>query len=295
MAARLRYIFLIVTCVIFCGCAEGPADGGAESRPVRVAVLPDQIESALIARHTPLIDHLERATSLDFELSLPADYEDLLVQFDAGRIDLAWFGGLTFVRAELKSNAVALAFRDVDLQFTSCYLAKASDTRRSINEFEGESFSFGPRLSTSGHLMPRYYLKDEGLDPESFFSTVRYSAGHDETARMVAAGAVPLGVANCVIVQSLFDNGSIGNNDIRVIDTTPPYSDYVWAVHPSMGEDTRTAILDALLALDATTPEHHEVLRLQGANTYLPAGSDDFDMVRMAAESASLLAETDAQ
>ena len=290
----MKYLLFIVACTLLYACADEHASDMPASGPIRVAVLPDQSPEALVARHTPLIDYLEQATSLEFELSIPASYEKLLEQFDDGNIDLAWFGGLTYVRAERHSNAVPLAFRDVDLLFTSCYLASASETRMSIPEFEGATFSYGPRLSTSGHLMPRYYLADEGIDPESFFVAVQHSAGHDETANLVASGGVALGVANCFIVQSMLDNGTLGNDDIRVIETTPPYSDYVWAAHASLDDFSRMAILDALLALDATVPEHREILQLQGANAYLPAGSEDFAMIRKAAENANLLAEDDA-
>ena len=93
----------------------------------------------------------------------------------------------------------------------------------------------------------------------------------------------------------MFDNGALSNDEVRIIDTTPPYSDYVWAAHVSMQESERVAILDALLSLDATVPEHREVLRLQGANAYLPAGGDDFEIIRIAAEHASLLSEDDEQ
>lgn len=290
----MKHLLIILACATLYACSNEQAGDATVPPPIRIAVLPDQAPESLVARHSPLIDHLRKTTSLEFELSIPADYEDLLEQFDAGNIDLAWFGGLTYVRAERQTQAVPLAFRDVDLEFTSCYLASASESRTSVRDFEGETFSFGPRLSTSGHLMPRYYLADDGVDPESFFSEVRYSSGHDQTAQSVADGAVTLGVANCVIVQSLFDNGALGDDEIRVIETTPPYSDYVWAAHASMKESVRAAILDALLALDATVPEHREILHLQGANAYLPAGREDFEMIRMAAENANLLAEDNA-
>ena len=290
----MKYLVLIIACTMLYACADDGAVDASASGPIRVLVLPDQSPDALLARHTPLIDYLKRTTSLDIELSIPSDYEDLLAQFYAGSVDLAWFGGLTYVRADRYTHAVPLALRDVDLQFTSCYLASASDSRATVRDFEGEAFSFGPRLSTSGHLMPRFFLTDDGVDPESFFSEVRYSSGHDRTAQSVANGAVTLGVANCVIVQSLLDNGALGDDQIRVVETTPPYSDYVWAAHASMDESVRMAILDALLALDAAVPEHREILKLQGANAYLPAGREDFDMIRMAAESANLLAEDDA-
>lgn len=289
----MKQVLIFLVCVSLVACAEEHADRSSASGPIRVAVLPDQSKQTLLSQYVPLLDYLERATSLEFELSVPSDYQDLVSQFDAGRVDLAWFGGLTFVQAEQRSQALALAFRDVDVQFTSCYLAKASDSRTSIRQFEAEDFSFGPELSTSGHLMPRYFLTDEGLETEQFFASVRHSAGHDQTATWVADGTVVLGVANCIIVQSMFDNGLLSSDDVRIVETTPPYSDYVWAVNSSMNEATVLRILDAFLALDANVPEHRQLLRLHGANAYLPAGGENFAMVRAAAARAGLLTADD--
>lgn len=138
--------------------------------------------------------------------------------------------------------------------------------------------------------MPRYFLNRQDIVPEDFFSVVRHSTGHDQTATWVADGTVALGVANCVIIQSLLDNGQLNGDEIRVLETTPPYSDYVWAVQATMDESARLAILEAFLALDPTLPAHREILRLQGANGYLPAGNEDFTLIRAAAEQAGLLA-----
>lgn len=282
-------LFIVLAALV--ACAEERVDRPATAEPILIAVLPDQSIDTLLSLYAPLLDYLESETSLEFELSVPQDYSDLLDQFDTGRVDLAWFGGLTFTQAERRSQAVPLVFRDVDLQFTSCYLAKSSDTRTTISEFEGEDFSFGPYLSTSGHLMPRYFMSEQSFDPERFFASIRHSAGHDQTAAWVANGTVALGVANCVIAQSLFENGLLGSDDVRVIETTPPYSDYVWAVSVSLDERAKAALLDAFLALDATIPAHREILRLQGANAYLPAASEDFEIVRIAAAQAGLFSE----
>lgn len=290
-AWHMKSVLIIVVCAALFACSEEHVDQSLPSDPIRIAVLPDQSKEALLSQYAPLLDYLEDATSLEFELTIPLDYSDLLDQFDAGSIDFAWFGGLTFTQAEQKSQAVPVVFRDVDLQFTSCYLAHGSDTRTTIREFEGEDFSFGPELSTSGHLMPRYFLADEGLYPEQFFASIRHSAGHDQTAIWVSNGTVALGVANCIIAQSLLENGLLSSDDVRVIETTPPYSDYVWAANASMDERIRLMLLDAFLALDATIPEHNAILRSQGANVYLPAGSESFAIVRMAAERAGLPVE----
>lgn len=124
-----------------------------------------------------------------------------------------------------------------------------------------------------------------------FFASIRHSAGHDQTAAWVANGSVALGVANCVIVQSLFEDGLLSGDDVRIIETTPPYSDYVWAVSASLDDRIRLQLLDAFLALDASIPEHREVLRSQGANAYMPAASEDFEIVRIAADRSGLYLE----
>lgn len=287
----MKFVLVLLACVTFSGCSGEHVDPAPAGALIVVAVLPDQSREALLSRHTPLLDYLEDFTSLDTELLIPVDYSDLLDQFDAGHIDLAWFGGLTFTQAEARSQAVPLAFRDIDLQFTSCYLANGNDPRSTIREFEGAEFSFGPQLSTSGHLMPRYFLESDGLYPEQFFASTRHSAGHDQTARWVSDGNVDLGVANCIIVQSLFENGALANDDVRIIETTPPYSNYVWAVSPLMDKRTRTVLLDALLALDASDARQRTILRSQGANAYLPAAPGNFVLIRMAARRSGLLAD----
>jgi len=287
----MRSALVFIISITLFGCADEQVEDEATPAVLRIGVLPSQAKDRLIARFEPLIRYLESTTGLESQLLIPEDYSDLLEKFEAGHIDLAWFGGLTFVQAEQKSHIVAIAFRDIDLQFTSCYLAKVADTRMRITEFAGESFSFGPELSTSGHLMPRYFMTEEGLDPEKFFESVRHSAGHDQTALWVSDGTVTLGVANCNIIRSLLDSGELDSDDVRVVETTPPYPDYVWTARASMKESTRQALLDAFLGLDATIPEHREILRAQGANAYLPAGSSDFELVRTAAVQAGVLKE----
>lgn len=285
----MKYVVAVMVSVILFGCAEKRADQGEPASSIRVAVLPDQSRDRLLSKYSPLMAYLESATSLEVELSVPLDYSDLLNEFDAGRVDLAWFGGLTFAQAETKNKALPLAFRDIDVQFTSCYLARASDTRTSIAEFAGERFSFGPSLSTSGHLMPRYFMSDEGIEPEELFASIQHSDGHDQTAIRVSNGEVDLGVANCIIVQSMFDSGVLNDEDVRIIETTPPYPDYVWAISPTMDEQTKISLLNAFLALDPTIPEHRAILRSMGANAYFPAGITDFEMVRIAAVQAGVL------
>ena len=150
---------------------------------IRVAVLPDQTEERLRERHEPLLEHLAEQTGWTFELYLPGSYKELVEGFGQRRWDLAYFGGVTFVRAAAAHGAVPLAMRDVDMKFTSTLITRKADSYHRISDLSGKRLSFGSRLSTSGHWMPRYYLKAlYGIEPESYFSEVQYSGKHDLTA-----------------------------------------------------------------------------------------------------------------
>lgn len=267
-----------------------PSDPAApRSGPFRIGVLPDQEEAELRGRYEPLLVYLSNATGLEMELRVPADYGALLDEFDAGRIDLAWLGGLTFAQAELRSGALPLVSRDVDLEFTSDFLVSASSTARGLEDLEGAVLAFGPPLSTSGHLMPRYFLRELGIDVDLHFSEVRHSSGHDETTAWVRDGVVAVGAANSIIVERMFADGRLGQDDVRVVARTPTYQNYVWAVPPDLDRAVRDRILDAFLALDGSTAEGAAILHEWGARGFLPVSTANYEALREAARAAGMI------
>lgn len=278
----MRILSIIVVTVLIPACTGNTDNELIAPDVIKLGVLPDQSEAALVAKYSPLVDYLSRHAALDIELVLSADYAALLEDFHARRIHIANFGGLTFTEAERVDNAEPLVMRDTDLNFASCYLVSRTDMRRSISEFADEILAFGPKLSTSGHLMPRYYLKEAGLDPDTFFASTRHSSGHDETATWVQDGVAPIGVANCVIVDAMFADGRLQRTEVRILETTPAYVDYVWAVQGDLDASLKTRLRDSFTALDAFVPEHRDILQRLGASAYLPASRSDFEAVRRA-------------
>ena len=287
MHARILVIFLLCAVTTACGEADRPSD--AARTKITVGVLPDQDPAAVQRRFDPLIGYLQEATGFDLDLIAHDSYKALTDGFADRSVDLAWLGGLTFVIAERESNAQALVMRDVDTRFTSNYIARSDVPGESVLNFEGKSFAFGSRLSTSGHLMPRHFLAQRGIVPETFFSDVQYTAGHDETALLVRNGEIDLGVVNHVILNSMTTDGRVGANELKVVETTPTYSNYVWAVQHDMDPSLQIALRNAFLALNPVDPDHQKILRSQGAQGYLPAMAKDFDDTRAAAQGAGLL------
>ncbi|MCP3979093.1 MAG: phosphate/phosphite/phosphonate ABC transporter substrate-binding protein [bacterium] len=245
-------------------------------------MLPDQDTPMLREQYAPLIEHVAESTGLEIEFSIPETYEQLVDWFHEDRIQLAWFGGLTFLHAERRTGARALVTRDVDLEFTTDFLVSRSRVEPSLQEFAGETFAFGPPLSTSGHLMPRYDLGTEGIEPESFFGDVLYSDGHDQTARWVSDGRIDVGAVNSVVVESMFREGRLSADRVRVLRTTPPYRNYVWAIRPDVPPAIRVALVDAFLGLDASIPAHAAILSRLGARGFVPASHADYEELRRA-------------
>lgn len=257
---------------------------------VRIGVLPDVSERNLHQRYKPLLKYLSEETGLDFKLVLPADYEELLHFFSMHEVELALFGGLTFVQAQASYLAEALVMRDVDTRFTSVFLVGDSNPANELADLEGSSFAFGSRLSTSGHLMPRHFMKDEKqILPEKFFGEIVYSGAHDKTAYMVRDGEVDIGAANAEIIAGMFRDGRLKEEEVRILWETPPYPDYVWAVPRNLNEDIKTQLRDAFLKLDSNDAYHSHILAGVGAMNFLPAGIRRFLPLQRIAASLELL------
>lgn len=260
---------------------------------LRVGVLPDESPEILRQRYAPLLKYLSEEIDIDTQLILPSDYQQLSRLFQDGEIELAYFGGLTFVQASINSDAEALVMRDIDTRFVSYFLARSDEHNKQLSDYEGKRFAFGSKLSTSGHLMPRYFMKSElQIEPEIFFSQVDYSGAHDKTAFLVRDGAVDLGVANSLIVEKMIMDGRLGENELEIVWQTPPYIDYVWAVQNHLDETIKYRLRDAFLGLDKARLAHITILTSLGAESFLPAGKQDFQLLTRTATSLGMLGDS---
>ncbi len=286
-----RYVFALAMGVLLAmvGFSCSGSDTKQMPKVLRIAVLPDEDPQSLAKRFTPLFEHLSDGVDLPYE-QIPADsYAHLLDLFHNGEIDLARFGGLTFIQADQRDEAFPLVMRDVDLQFTSYFLVRTDSPAERLDDCGGMSFTFGSELSTSGHLMPRYFMQEQGITPETFFSAVSFSGAHDRTAELVRSGEFDVGVANAHIINDMFDTGRLNREDVRVLWVTPPYADYVWAVRPETTPSLRQQLRDAFLELSPLAPEHAPILARLEAGGYQPASVADFVDLRQVAAALGLL------
>ena len=260
------------------GCS--PDENSTPRDVLRLGVLPSEQAETLRDRYRPLTEYLAREMNQEIELVIPDSYGHLVRLFGSGAVDMANFGGATFVSAAARHDAVPLVTRDIDAEFSTYFLARAEGPQSRIEDFAGQDFAFGSELSTSGHLMPRHFLQERGLVPEDFFASVRYSGGHDRTVSLVRNRQVSLGAVNRETVKAMLRDGRLAPGELRVVWETPPYADYVWAMQPGWEESYVDRLRDAFLALSPADAEDASILSGLRAGGFLPAHQRDYDSLR---------------
>lgn len=257
---------------------------------LRVTAIPDEAPTELHRKNKDLVKYLEKQLGMKVKFIPVLDYAATVEALAASKVDLAWYGGFTHVQARRRTgNAIPLVMRFSDANFHSKFIAYKGSGINELKDLKGKTFAFGSVSSTSGHLMPRYFLGENDLIPERDFKKFSFSGAHDATAKWVEAGRVQAGALNEAVWNKLVKTGKVDTSKVKVIWTTPGYVDYNWTVRGDLNRHLVTKIARAFLNLDYNKPEHRKIMNLQRAKGYLLATPGDFDGIEMAARAAKLL------
>lgn len=261
----------------------------ADSTVLRVSAIPDEAPTELLRKFAPLGDYLEQELGMAVTFQPVSDYAGVVEALGAGRLDLAWLGGFTFVQARLRTgDAIPVVQREEDAVFTSTFIT-ADPTITSHADLTGKSFAFGSVSSTSGHLMPRFFMQQDGLDVDALLGRIGYSGAHDATVAWVESGRVDAGVLNASVWDRLVAEGKVDTDKVRVYSRTPSYFDYNWTVRGDLDPELVERIRAAFLKLDPDNPEHRTILDLQRASRFIDTTVENYDGIEAAARSAGLL------
>ncbi|WP_428826442.1 putative selenate ABC transporter substrate-binding protein [Azonexus sp. IMCC34842] len=274
----------------FAASAFAATSAGAADAVLRVSAIPDEAPTELQRKFAPLGKYLEAQTGMKVVFTPVSDYAAVVESLATKKIDLAWLGGFTFVQARIRTNGTAIPIvqREEDAKFTSRFIT-ADPAIKTLADLMGKTFAFGAPSSTSGSLMPRFFLLQAGLNPEKDFKNVAFSGAHDATVAFVAAGKAEAGVLNASVWDKLVEQKKVDTDKVRVFATTPPYFDYNWTVRGDLDPALVKKLTDAFLKLDPANPEHKEILGLQRAAKFIPTRKENYDGIEKAAQAAGLL------
>jgi phosphonate transport system substrate-binding protein len=259
-------------------------------KELRISAIPDENPQEMLRIYTPFADYLTKEVGIPVKFTPVVDYAATVEGLAANRLEMVWYGGLTSVQAARQAKgARRIIMRKEDAEFKSHFITRKETGIKDLKDLKGKSFSFGSVSSTSGHLMPRYFLIKNGINPEKDFSKFSFSGAHDATAAWVESARVDAGALNFLVWDKLVETKNVDTSKVSIFWTTPAYVDYVWTVRAGVDRETVDKISKAFLKLDYNNPEHKKLLDLHRTKGYIPAKDEDWKNIEEAAVAAGLL------
>ncbi|MFZ7945054.1 putative selenate ABC transporter substrate-binding protein, partial [Neobacillus sp. 19] len=257
-----------------------------------IGAIPDQNAADLDKGMTAVAKYLSDQTGLKVEFVPSVDYAALVTGFQRGEIHMAWFGGLTSVQARnLVPDAESIVQRPRDAEFHSVFITQASENFTKLEDIKGKSFTFGSESSTSGHLMPRYFLSEAGINPDQDFDgKPNYSGSHDATYKLVESGAFKAGALNEAVWESAVKEGKVDTSKVKVFYTTPSYFDYNWTINSNVddvfGKGSKEKVKEALLSI---TGEQKDIADLFQTDSFVETNNDNYKKIEQVAKELKII------
>lgn len=262
-----------------------------KNETLKVGAIPDQNPEKLNRLYNLLAKELSQELKVKVKYIPVTNYAAAVTGFRTGSLDFVWFGGLTGVQARLQTKAAkVIAQRNIDKKFHSVFIANKTsgiptlNNIRELKVLKGKRFTFGSENSTSGRLMPQYFLEKAGVNIYDFEGRrAGFSGSHDATLTLVNTGAYEAGVLNEQIWKARVKNNNEKYSNTYVILRSPSYHDYHWLLQGDIdkrfGPGFSNKIKNTLLNLDKNSDDHKKILDLFGAEKFVPSSSKNYNSI----------------
>jgi len=256
--------------------------------------IPDQVETRLVERFSRFAKYLETKLNVPVKYVPVKTYPAAVTAFINNDVQLAWFGGFTGVQARHAvpgSEAIAQGAEDVN--FKSYFIASREAGLKSSKDFpagiEGKTFTFGSRSSTSGRVMPEYFIRKHfaGKTPDEIFSRVGFSGDHSRTLQLVQSGAYQVGVLDYTVYEVEKKAGRVDESRVSVIWESPTFPDYQFTVRGDVdkqfGPGFKDRVRQAIVSLDDP-----EILGYFARSKFIPASNGEYAPIEEVAAATKL-------
>jgi len=270
LASALMSVLLAAVCSI------GHASSNPDPETLKVALLPDENASTVIKNNKPLEIYLEKELGKKIELVVTTDYSSMIEAMRHGRIDMAYFGPLSYVLAKQKSDIEPFAAmkQKGSTTYQSVLIANTGAGIAKISDIVNKNVAYGDKASTSSHLIPKSILAENGLKAGENYRE-HFAGAHDAVAMAVQNGHAQAGGLSKPIFESLVQRGLVDPNKIKVLAESKPYPQYPWTMRSNLKPELKEKIRAAFLNL-----KDPEVLKPFKADGFGPISDKDYDVVR---------------
>ncbi len=260
----------------------------ANPKTLKIGAIPDQNQEVLDKRFNLFANELSKTLDVKVNYIPVINYVAAVTGFRTNDLDLVWFGGLSGVQARLQTpNAIVIAQRDIDKEFKSVFIVNKKlkldsiSNKNGLKKLKNLKFTFGSENSTSGRLMPEYFLNNAGIKIKDFKGKrAGFSGSHDATIALVNSGAFDAGALNKQVWENNLKNNPKRTNNVNLFWITPDYVDYHWVAQGNLDNRFRKGftkeLKSTILDLDIKNTEHKKILNMFNAKKFIEAESSDY-------------------
>ncbi|AVX21227.1 phosphonate transport system substrate-binding protein [Carboxydocella sporoproducens DSM 16521] len=291
MIRKALTLLIILVALLSAACSQQTAttsEKKEQPKVLRVGLIPNQAPEKIKAKYEPFRKYLEEKLGMPVELFVATNYAGVVEAMAADKLDMAYFGGLTYVQAKQKAKIHPIVTEiDSETKTTKYYsliITPANSPIKTLQDLKGKTFAFGDINSTSGSLYPRIMLDRAWLKVPDDFANIIYTGKHDATALAVQNGKVDAGGLEGRILNKLIEDGKIDKNKIRILAKSDPIEGYPWCVQDSMDPQLEAKIVDAFLSI-----KDPELLKLLRAEGFARVKAEDYAYVEQEARRLGLL------
>lgn len=257
---------------------------------LRIGLIPNIAPEKQKAKYQPFEEYMEKKLEMPVELFVATNYTGVVQAMVAGKLDLAYFGGLTYAQA-LEQVPVEPIVTEIDretgtTEYWSYIITRPDSGINSLEDLKGKTFAFGDPSSTSGSLYPRIMLVEAGFNWEREFAPMKqviYTGGHDATAEAVVTGKVDAGGIEGRILNRLIKEGKIDGSKIKIVSKRLVLG-YPWCVRKDLKPAFRKKIVAAFESVDDPA-----LLDLMRAVRYVEVNENDYEPLRNKAKELGLV------
>ena len=240
-----------------------------------------------------------RRHGIELDWVIYSNYDALVEAFARREIELAWNAPLAYVKTKrrLQGACQVVAMRDVDVNFTTHFIANADSVIAAVQDLKGKRVALGSRGSMQAGLLPYYFLQQLGLDPArdlavcSFYDERNSDTHLDErdVVERVGRREYDAGAVSGRTVEALQAEGKLTSGDFRIIWSSPGYSHCCFTAHSDLDPGLIEKITQAFVAIDAHDPAGKAVLEGEGCKAFVPGITTGWETLEKAAEQAGIL------
>lgn len=287
---RWKTLAVAAVALLLAACGQQKSE-----KTFKFTAIPDQNQTQLVERFSKVADYLQKKLGVPVKYVPVKSYPASVTAFRNNEVQMAWFGGLTGVQARrLVPGSKAIAQGEEDATFRCYFIANTSTGLQRADKLpaafaDQPSFTFGAKTSTSGRLMPEYWLRQRfGKAPDKIFPKIGYSGDHNRTLALVQSGAYATGALNYEVWDRAMKEGKIDTSKVRVIWETPPFPDYQWTVRGDLDKQFGKGFTDKVqqALLDIKDPK---LLNAFPRSKFIPTSNADYKPIAKTAEQIGLL------